>query len=201
MTRGDIDRSELMGVLNGKVNKLDKLRFAIMYLISTETIPPNNVEIVEMALRKSEVNTSAFQYVKKIKSLNISLSSENSASRRLGVTTGVKNLSLAEKLYLQSISTVTTGVKNLLSSDHQLVVSRTVEALMESTPNPEIDSYLVFDPHAPNSTAGSSCNHLKVPFKEAIVFMVMTDEFVERLARLGKKIGFGNRGIRRATPV
>ncbi|GAA0148868.1 membrane trafficking regulatory protein [Lithospermum erythrorhizon] len=135
MIRGGIDRSELMGVLNEKGSKLDKLRFAIMYLISTETIPPNDVEMVEIALRKPEVNTSTFQYVKKIKSLNISLASTNSASRSN-------------------------------NCDHQLAVSRTVEALKEGKPNPEIDSYLVFDPRAPKSTAGSSCNHLKRTFKE-----------------------------------
>ncbi|GAA0138790.1 membrane trafficking regulatory protein [Lithospermum erythrorhizon] len=219
MIRGGIDQSELIGVLKGKGSKLDKLRFAIMYLISTETIPPPEVEMVETALKESEVDTSAFQYVKKIKSLNISLASANSASRS-------NIVDWAEKLYGQSISAVTAGVKNLLSSDHQLAVSRTVEALMEGKPDPEIDSYLVFDPRAPKSTAGTSSNHLKGPFKEAIVFMVgggnyveygslqelaqrqqpakhiiygtteilTGDEFVEQLAQLGKKMGFGSSG-------
>lgn len=39
------------------------------------------VESVEVALRECEVDTCAFQYVKKIKSLNVSLVSANSASR------------------------------------------------------------------------------------------------------------------------
>ncbi|KAK3010817.1 hypothetical protein RJ639_011501 [Escallonia herrerae] len=216
MIRGGIDRGELLGVLKGKGTKMDKLRFAIMYLISTESLPQSEVDMVETALRESEVDTSAFQYVKKIKALNVSLASANSASRS-------NIVDWAEKLYGQSISAVTAGVKNLLSSDHQLALSRTVEALMEGKPNPEIESYLVFDPRAPKSSSGSSSSHLKGPFKEAIVFMVgggnyveygslqelahrqqpvkhiiygtteilTGGEFVEQLALLGQKMGLG----------
>lgn len=217
MVRGGIDRSELLGVLKGKGSKLDKLRFAIMYLISSESIPQAETEMVEAALRESEVDTSAFQYVKKIKSLNVSLASANSASRS-------NIVDWAEKLYGQSISAVTAGVKNLLSSDHQLALTRTVEALMEGRMNPDIDSYLVFDPRAPKSSSGSSSSHLKGPFKEAIVFMIgggnyveygslqelarrqqpvkhviygtteilTGGEFVEQLALLGQKMGLGS---------
>lgn len=172
MVRGGIDRNELLGVLKGKGSKSDKLRFAIMYLISTENVPQSEVEMVESSLRESEVDTSAFQYVKRIKSLNVSLASANSASRS-------NIVDWAEKLYGQSISAVTAGVKNLLSSDHQLALTRTVEALMEGKPNPEIESYLVFDPRAPKSSSGSSSSHLKGPFKEAIVFMIGGGNYVE----------------------
>lgn len=217
MIRGSIDRSELMGVLKGKGTKMDKLRFAIIYLISSETISQAEVELVETALREDEVDTSAFQYVKKIKSLNVSLASANSASRS-------NIVDWAEKLYGQSISAVTAGVKNLLSNDRQLALTRTVDALMEGRPNPEIDSYLVFDPRAPKSSSGAGSSHVKGPFKEAIVFMIgggnyveygslqelvqpqqpvkhviygttelLTGaEFVEQLALLGQKMGLGH---------
>lgn len=222
MVRGFIDRNELLGVLKGKGSKIDKLRFAIIYLISTETINQSEVEAVEAALRESEVDTCAFQYVKKIKSLNVSLASANSASRN-------NIVDWAEKLYGQSISAVTAGVKNLLASDRQLALTRTVEALVEGKPNPEIDSYLAFDPRSPKSSAGAVTSHLKGPFKEAIVFMIgggnymeygslqelakrqqpvkhviygtteiLTGaEFVEQLTLLGQKMGLGSTG---ATP-
>ncbi|PRQ25157.1 putative sec1-like protein [Rosa chinensis] len=48
---------------------------------------------------------------------------------------------------------------------------------MEGKPNPEVDSYLMFDPRAPESSSGS--NHLKGPFKEAIVLMVGGGNYVE----------------------
>ncbi|KAG6413575.1 hypothetical protein SASPL_126289 [Salvia splendens] len=217
MVRGGIDRNELLGVLKGKGDKMDKLRFAIMFLISTETIPPSEIEAVETALREAEVDTSAFQYVKKIKSLNVSLASANSASRG-------NIVDWAEKLYGQSIGAVTAGMKNLLSNDHQLALTRTVDALMEGKPNPDIDSYLIFDPRAPKSSMGSSGSQMKGPFKEAIAFMVgggnyveymslqelvhrqqppkhviygtteilTGDEFVEQLAVLGRKMGLGS---------
>ncbi|GLT85991.1 hypothetical protein SLE2022_041540 [Rubroshorea leprosula] len=217
LIRGGIDRNELLGVLKGKGSKMDKLRFAIIYLISSENINPSEVEAVEAAFRESEVDTSAFQYVKKIKSLNVSLASANSASRS-------NIVDWAEKLYGQSISAVTAGVKNLLASDRQLALTRTVEGLMEGKPNPEIDSYLVFDPRAPKSSSGTSSSHLKGPFKEAIVFMIgggnymeygslqelvqhqqpvkhviygtteilTGSEFVKQLASLGQKMGLSN---------
>lgn len=217
MVRGGIDRNELLAVLKGKGSKTDKLRFAIMYLISTESLPQSEVEMVEAALKESDVDTSAFQYVKKIKSLNVSFASANSASRS-------NIVDWAEKLYGQSISAVTAGVKNLLSNDHQLALTRTVEALMEGKPNPEIESYLIFDPRAPKSSSGSSGSHLRGPFKEAIVFMIgggnyveygslqmlahrqqpikhiiygtteilSGGEFVEQLALLGHKMGLGS---------
>ncbi|KAH6755472.1 Sec1/munc18-like proteins superfamily [Perilla frutescens var. hirtella] len=220
MARGGIDRSELLSMLKGSGTKMDKLRFAIMYLISAESIPSSEIEVVETTLRESEVDTSAFQYVKKIKSLNVSLASANSASRS-------NIVDWAEKLYGQSISAVTAGVKNLLSNDHQLALTRTVDALMEGKPNPDIDSYLVFDPRAPKSSLGSSSSHMKGPFKEAIVFMIgggnyveygslqelvhrqqppkhviygtteilTGDEFVEQLAVLGQKMGLGSSPI------
>ncbi|XP_054776265.1 SEC1 family transport protein SLY1 [Prosopis cineraria] len=218
MIRGGVERNELLAVLRGKGTKIDKLRFAIMYLISSESINQSEVEAVETALRESEVDIAAFLYVKKIKSLNVSLASANSASRS-------NIVDWAEKLYGQSISAVTAGVKNLLSNDRQLALTRTVEALTEGRPNPEVDSYLAFDPRSPKSgSAGGS--HLKGPFKEAIVFMIgggnyveygslqelarrqqpvkhviygtteilTGEDFVEQLTMLGQKMGLGTAG-------
>ncbi|KAL1372353.1 hypothetical protein AAHE18_01G197400 [Arachis hypogaea] len=155
MMRGTFEWKDLLGVLKGPGTKMDKLRFAILYLISSETINQSEVDSVEAALQESEVDTAAFQYVKKIKALNASFASANSASRS-------NIVDWAEKLYGQSISAVTA-----------------VEALIEGRPNPEIDSYLIFDPRAPKSGSGTSSSHLKGPFKEAIVFMIGGGNYVE----------------------
>lgn len=172
LTKGSIDRNELLSVLKGKGTNTDKLRFAIIYLLSSEATPQSELEAVEAALTESEVDTRAFQYVKKIKSLNISLASANSASKS-------NIVDWAEKLYGQSLSAVTAGMKNLLSGDRQLALTRTVEALMEGRPNPEIESYLMFDPRAPKSSSGAGSNLSKGPFKEAIVFMIGGGNYVE----------------------
>ncbi|RYR76545.1 hypothetical protein Ahy_A01g001130 isoform E [Arachis hypogaea] len=162
MMRGTFEWKDLLGVLKGPGTKMDKLRFAILYLISSETINQSEVDSVEAALQESEVDTAAFQYVKKIKALNASFASANSASRS-------NIVDWAEKLYGQSISAVTAG----------LALARAVEALIEGRPNPEIDSYLIFDPRAPKSGSGTSSSHLKGPFKEAIVFMIGGGNYVE----------------------
>lgn len=173
LTKGSIDRNTLLNALRGKGTKVDKLRLAIIYLLSAEATPQTELEAVETALRESEVDTCAFQYVKRIKSLNVSLAnSANSASKS-------NIVDWAEKLYGQSISAVTAGMKNLLSGGRQLALTRTVEALMEGKPNPEVDSYLVFDPRAPKSSTGAGGNHLKGPFKEAIVFMIGGGNYLE----------------------
>ncbi|MCL7040740.1 hypothetical protein MKW94_005013 [Papaver nudicaule] len=172
LTKGGIDRNELLSVLRGKGTKIDKLRFAIIYLLSSEVTPQSEVEAVEAALREAEVDTCAFQYVKKIKSLNVSLASANSASKS-------NIVDWAEKLYGHSINAVTAGVKNLLSSDRQLALTRTVEALMDGRPGPETETYLFFDPRSPKSNSNAGSNHMKGPFKEAIVFMIGGGNYVE----------------------
>ncbi|CAA7061670.1 unnamed protein product [Microthlaspi erraticum] len=171
--RGSVDMSDLLSVLKGKGTKMDKIRFALMYLISLETINQVDVEAVEAALREAEADTSAFRYVKKIKSLNVSLaaSSDNSAASRRNI------VDWAEKLYGQSISAVTAGVKNLLTGDQEPAVVRTVEALMEGKQNAETDSYLVMDPRASKSVSSGSL--VKGPFREAIVFMVGGGNYIE----------------------
>ncbi|KAF3787703.1 SEC1 family transport protein [Nymphaea thermarum] len=171
LTKGSVEKGQLLAALRGKGTKADKLRLAIVYLLAVETTPQSDVESLEAALRESEVDTCAFQYVKKIKSLNISLASANSASRS-------NIVDWAEKLYGQSLSAVTAGMKNLLSGGRQLALTRTVEALMEGKPNPDIDSYLLFDPRAPKSSSGMG-NVLRGPFKEAIVFMIGGGNYIE----------------------
>lgn len=170
LTKGSADRNALFGLLTGKGTKMDKLRLAITYLLSMEATPQSELEAVESALRESEVDTCAFLYVKKIKSLNSSLASSASSASKSNI------VDWAEKLYGQSISAVTAGMKNLLSGGRQLALTRTVEVLMEGKPNPEVDSYLMFDPRAPRSGSGAQ---VKGPFKEAIVFMIGGGNYVE----------------------
>jgi sec1 family domain-containing protein 1 len=70
---GGIDFDDLLDALRIKGNKMDRLRFAIMFLLSADSIPQLQVDQVESALQDSEIDTSAFQYVKKLKSLNAAL--------------------------------------------------------------------------------------------------------------------------------
>lgn len=216
LTKASVDRNALIGLLKGKGSKTDKIRLAITYLLSVETTPQSELEAIELALKESEVDTCAFQYVKKIKSLNSSLASNMSSASKSNI------VDWAEKLYGQSISAVTAGMKNLLSGGRQLALTRIVDALMDGRQNPEIESYLSFDPRAVRSGA-----QFPGPFKEAIVFMIgggnyieyrslmelgiqsqpakhviygttellNGEEFVQQLTLLGQKMGLGSTGV------
>lgn len=216
LTRGTVDRNALLSVMKGKGTKDDKLRTAIVYLLSVEASLATEVEAVEAALREADVDLSSFLYVKKIKSLNTILATAAAGSK--------SNLvDWAEKLYGQSISAVTAGVKNLLSGGRQLAVTRAVEALMEARLGPDTEAYLLFDPRSPKTSSLSRGQVTQGPFKEAIVFMIgggnyneylslqelahrqppvknimygsteilTGKEFVDQLAALGRKMGVG----------
>ncbi|KAF7063338.1 hypothetical protein CFC21_069864 [Triticum aestivum] len=180
LVNGTVDRNMLLSLLRGKGTKEDKLRLAVTYLLSFEAPPASELEQVEAALRESEVDMSAFQYVKRIKSLNTQFAAASSTASRSNI------VDWAEKLYGQSISAVTAGVKNLLSDGRQLALTRTVEALMEGKPNPEVDNYLLFDPRAPRSGTGGQ---FRGPFREAIVFMIGGGNYIEyrSLVELGQR--------------
>jgi sec1 family domain-containing protein 1 len=214
LAKESVDRSVLLSLLKGKGTKEDKLRLAITYLLSFESPVPSELEMIETALKESEVEISAYQYVKRIKSLNASFTNSSSVASRSNI------VDWAEKLYGQSISAVTAGMKNLLSAGRQLALTRTVDALMEAKPGMEVDSYLFFDPRAPRAGTGAQ---FRGPFRDAIVFMIgggnyveyrslmelaqssqptkhvvygTTEilngkEFVDQLAALGRKMGFG----------
>uniref|UniRef100_J3N268 SEC1 family transport protein SLY1 n=2 Tax=Oryza brachyantha TaxID=4533 RepID=J3N268_ORYBR len=166
---GTFDRTKLLNLLRGNGTKEDKLRLAVSYLLSFETPQSSDLEQVEAALRESEVDMSAFQYVKRIKSLNSQFAAASSTSKG-------QLVDWAEKIYGNSIMAMTTQVKNLLSDGRQLAITRTVEALMDGKPNPEVDNYLLFDPRAPKSGSGGQ---FRGPFREAIVFMIGGGNYIE----------------------
>ncbi|KAM0911457.1 hypothetical protein ACQ4PT_013472 [Festuca glaucescens] len=176
LENGTVDRTMLLSLLSGKGTKEDKLRLAVTYLLSFEAPPSSELEQVEAVLRESEVDMSAFLYVKRIKSLNTQFAAASSTASRSNI------VDWAEKLYGQSISAVT----NYLSDGRQLALTRTVEALMEGKPNPEVDNYILFDPRAPRSGTGGQ---FRGPFREAIVFMIGGGNYIEyrSLIELGQR--------------
>ncbi|XP_047087254.1 SEC1 family transport protein SLY1-like [Lolium rigidum] len=208
LRKGIVDRKTLFSLLSGEGTKEDKLRLAVTYLLSFEAPPPSELEQVEAALRESEVDMSAFLYVKRIKSLNTQFSAAPSTASRNSIVNW-------------AVSAVTDGVKNYLSDERQVALTRRVEALMEGKPNPEVDNYLLFDPRAPRSGTGGQ---FRGPFREAIVFMIgggnygeyrsliepgqssqpskhviygATEilsgvDFIQQLAELGEKAGLGS---------
>ena len=69
-------------------------------------------------------------------------------------------------------------MKILLYGGKQITMVRTVEALMEARPSPNIEAYLLFDPRAPKSSSVIG-TYSKGPFKEVIVFMIGEGNYIE----------------------
>uniref|UniRef100_A0ACD5WWH7 Uncharacterized protein n=1 Tax=Avena sativa TaxID=4498 RepID=A0ACD5WWH7_AVESA len=180
LVSGTVDWKMLLGLLSGKGTKEDRLRLAVTYLLSFEAPPASELEQVEAALRESQVDMSAFLYVKRIKSLNTQFAAASSTASRSNI------VDWAEKIYGHSLNAVTSGMKNLLSDGRQMALTRTVEALMEGKPNPEVDNYLLFDPRAPRSSTGGQ---FRGPFREAIIFMIGGGNYIEyrSLIELGQR--------------
>jgi hypothetical protein len=170
--KGTAERTALLAAINGKGKPEDKVRLAIMFLLTTEQTPAGDLEAVEAALTSQGADLAPLHYVRKLKSLNVQLASAHAGSKG-------NLLDWADKLYGQSISAVTAGVKNLLSSGRQLALTRAVEALMESKPGPETEQYLFLDPRGPKGGGSEAASRNRGPFKEAIVFMVGGGNYLE----------------------
>eukprot|EP00897_Mesotaenium_endlicherianum_P000073 jgi/Mesen1/10066/ME000730S09340 len=169
LTRGSVDKAAMLNLLRTRGNNEDKVRLAIVYLLASESTPSADLEAVEAALKEAECDTSALEYIKRIRRLNLNLASATHQGSKDDL------LDWAGKLYGQGISRVTAGVKNLLSAGRQLAVTRAVEALMEAKPVPEFDSYLTLDPRASKASAAAP----RGPYKDAIVFTIGGGNYLE----------------------
>ncbi|XP_002972416.2 SEC1 family transport protein SLY1 [Selaginella moellendorffii] len=187
LTKGTVDKTALLGALKGKGTSDDKLRLGLVYLLAMESAAGAEIESVEAALREARVDVTSFLYVKRIRSLNISLASVNTGSKS----------NLVDWLS----TTVTAGVKNFLSAGRQLALTRTVESLMEARLAPELESYMTLDPRAPKGSAPGI--HTKGPFKEAVVFMIGGGNYLEHgsLVELGQRCQPGKNIIYGCTEV
>lgn len=181
---GKGDKAAVMGLLaaTGRGTPEDKLRLAIIHIMAqTEPMTPADAEALEGALRASGAEASALGFIKRMASVNASLSAHNPGG---GVGAGDSQgnlLDWADKLYGQSINAVTKGVKSLLSGGRQMAVAQAVEALMANQPSPETEEFAYFDPkgaptggRAPSGGGGGS-----VAYHNAIVFVAGGGNYLE----------------------
>lgn len=172
LTRGTAEKATVLDLLKTRGNAEDKIRLAVVYLLAIEQMQPADVEAVEATLRELQVDTAAIHYVKQLKRLTRSINSANMGSKD-------DLLDWANKIYGQGAKIVKERVQNLLSSGRQLVLTRAVEALMESRQGVETDSYLLLDPKASKGSVSSQSIQAKGPFKDAIVFMIGGGNYIE----------------------
>lgn len=177
---GKADLADVQKQLQSPVGTADdKLRLALVWLLTCETAPSEAVcQSVEQLLQAAQADMSVWAYVKRMRRMNL-MGRQPGGSTADGLSTfGSSTQQLTNLLgttFGQGLSSLTKGVKNLLAGEQQAAVTVAVEALMDVKPNPDTDSYCLFDPKAPAGRAQRPAG----PFKEAIVFMIGGGNYLE----------------------
>eukprot|EP00798_Chlamydomonas_sp_ICE-L_P019994 gene19994-26707_t len=176
---------KLIGATTGRGTGQDKLRMALIYLLSCEGIPSDSeMAGLEAAVKSAGGDTTAMAYVRTLKRNNLTGAAQKAGGPQTqeglaGLASQSNILDWADKTFGQGLSTVTKGMKTLLGGSRQMPVVAAVEALVEGKiGTPEFESYAVFDPKAPAGKV--TLERAKGPFKEAMVFMIGGGNYMER---------------------
>ena len=183
LVAGKADDEQVLSVLQGISGTADdKLRLALVWLVTAPTVPSESeCQAVEAALGSVGADLAAWAYVKRMRRLNLTGAGGGGGGGGGGIGGGASKstdqlTTLLGSTFGQGLSSLTKGVKNLLAGEQQAAVTVAVESLMDGKPNPETDSYLTFDPKAPQ---GRAVQRVAGPFKEAIVFMIGGGNYLE----------------------
>lgn len=186
ITKSFQSHREMMALIcgDGKGTPEDKLRLYLIYLMSTKSIPPAEIEQIEDALAKTGVDMSPLKLLKQTKAFNETrIATLNPAttsaktsfvdliSGTIAQGTGYEGLDRFSNMF-------STSIRSMLPKSKDLYVSRIVGSLMEmkNVLNVE-DTYLYFDPRS--KSRGGNVTRKSTPFKEAIVFAVGGGNYVE----------------------
>ncbi|CAG8484017.1 9395_t:CDS:2 [Ambispora leptoticha] len=194
-----------------KKNPEDKLRLFIIYYLSVDEVPKEDLVEFEAALQAVGCDLAALNYVKKVREITRMSVMTNPVSQSSGF--GFQGFSsignkLTDRLKEGGLGggfeNLISGVKNLLPTRKDLTMTRIVESIMEPNTNsaPETEDYLYFDPKLARASSTKQPRHKHV-FQEGIVFVVgggnfleyqNLQEFAQRQA-LKKKITYGSTEI------
>ncbi|ORY39959.1 golgi transport protein Sly1 [Rhizoclosmatium globosum] len=170
----------------------DKHRFFLVFYLSNDEIPKDDMAAYEVALAAAGVPNGALNYLKSVKSF-IKMAA---ASTVAGTAGGQKDAMGSGDLFGSfrnkiagtldgagvgsSLDSFISGVRNLLPTRKDLPSTRIVESIMEGTS--DADDYLSFDPKA-SRTLGkqqqTSPSKLVKGHQSAIVFVVGGGNYLE----------------------
>jgi sec1 family domain-containing protein 1 len=165
-------------IQGGHGSALDKLRLALVWLLTSETVPSEgDCLAVESALVGLGADMTAWAYVKRMRRMNLTGKAAAGGSDGLVGLGGAQSqlTSLLGTTFGQGLSSLTKGVKNLLAGEQQAAVTVAMEALMEARPNPETDNYAVFDPKVRDNVLvhGAACQ--SQAFVYHVSYTLLTD--------------------------
>ncbi|ORX84001.1 Sec1-like protein [Basidiobolus meristosporus CBS 931.73] len=167
----------------------DKMRLFLIYYLSVEKISQEDMSEYEAALESAECDMKPLHYLKRVR-----------AFTRMTAVTNVNPGAYKAPDFLNRFSSIgnkltdhlkeggimggaygnlLSSFKNLLPARKDLNVTKVVEQMMD--PNSginETDDYLYFNPKLSRSSVGKYTRG-KVPFQEAIVFVVGGGNYVE----------------------
>eukprot|EP01103_Thecamoeba_quadrilineata_P003304 TRINITY_DN13097_c0_g1_i1.p1 TRINITY_DN13097_c0_g1~~TRINITY_DN13097_c0_g1_i1.p1 ORF type:complete len:616 (+),score=111.30 TRINITY_DN13097_c0_g1_i1:69-1916(+) len=171
MIRFSVDEKKLATQLqDGKGTPEDKLRLFLLYYLSASSPSKTILDLAE-TLIDSKTDDSLINYCKKLKQFcgfeKIAPTSRNLPNNPTA---------LLEKFSFSSLSGIMqAGVNYLTSSSSELVISRMVDAVMESKSSFGVENYLYLDPRDRNITTAPP----RKTFTDAIVVVLGGGNYLE----------------------
>ncbi|KAF9580415.1 Vesicle trafficking between the ER and Golgi [Lunasporangiospora selenospora] len=170
----------------------DKMRFFLIYYLSTQDDIPNDVmQEYEDALVKAGCDLAPLRYVKGIRAFTRMTTMAQQPAQSFGRPDYLLNRlgTIGNKLsdHIGSgglgggFENLLSGVKNLLPTKKDLPMTRIVESIMEpggSGANETNEDFLYFDPKV-SRASNARMPRTRTPFQEAIVFVVGGGNYVE----------------------
>ncbi|EKX34589.1 Sec1 family domain-containing protein 1A [Guillardia theta CCMP2712] len=161
----------------------DKLRLFVIYYLCNPSLSEADVAEYEGALSKLGVDMSLSSYLKYLKKMK-ALSSRAISMAKGSAGGGGGSLSLTDIMsqFKAGTETATGLLKSVAASvggKKDLPVTRLVDSIMENRVGSEAENFMLLDPNIQHKSAQMSSNATRKPFREAIVFMVGSGNYIE----------------------
>eukprot|EP00051_Salpingoeca_urceolata_P031156 m.10522 g.10522 ORF g.10522 m.10522 type:complete len:632 (-) comp3809_c0_seq1:25-1920(-) len=153
----------------------DRMRLMVIYYMSSESPPQEDVARYEAILRQHGCNLDAMAFLKGVKHLQ-KLSHQQPVSAQHTSGSLFSHASVVQSTLGEFLR---QGVKNLMPTTGDLPVTRIVDALMECKTTELTQDYLYFDPKLLRGSGTTSVPKSRGPFDEAVVFMVGGGNYTE----------------------
>ncbi|KAK9822559.1 hypothetical protein WJX74_004630 [Apatococcus lobatus] len=182
--QGKCDLPGILSVIQGsKGTSADKLRLAIIYILTVDQLPGQaDADRMQQLLEAAGADLSAWTYALRMRRMNLMGRSQGVAPVASSSASSLEGLGgfgsvsgWADKAFGQGLSSITKGVKTLLGGEQLTAVTLALDTIMEGRALPENDPFMTFDPKAAPGRAGRGSG----PAREAIVFMIGGGNYIE----------------------
>ncbi|KAJ1569741.1 Vesicle trafficking between the ER and Golgi [Cladochytrium tenue] len=167
-----------------KKSAQDKLRLFLIYYLSVDEIPKDDMAQYETSLLEAGVSVTSLAHVKSIRSYSKIVSATTSSSNQNASSDIFQSITSNISKFAESsrvgggIENLLSGVTNLIPSRRDLPCTKVVEAIMEGASNAETEDMITLDPRlGKNSTPKATKG--RTTFQEAIVFVVGGGNYLE----------------------